>query len=161
MPSMKGRRRAVFTSAALFGLNPFYFHLDNLILHIFNSLLVNLLVYRISSKNLFISIFAGLVFALHPMHVESVAWITERKGVDDLAAFIAKGFRFYDVQAEGGQGSGDRREQPGPVTCDQRKPPYAALLFDVHANADIRRLSRKTGMILNLFGVVGAQITNR
>ncbi len=64
----------------LFGENAFPFHLFNLILHLANIALVfgfmNLLVKRVE-----ISIIVSLFFAIHPMHVESVAWISERKDV--------------------------------------------------------------------------------
>lgn len=53
----------------------------NILFHILNSLLVLLLIYCLSKKNLGASILVALVFALHPMHVESVAWVSERKDV--------------------------------------------------------------------------------
>ncbi len=64
-----------------FGHNPFYYHLDNVFFHIFNSLLVFFLIFSLTSGNSFISIFVSVLFAFHPCHVESVAWITERKDV--------------------------------------------------------------------------------
>jgi tetratricopeptide (TPR) repeat protein len=68
-----------------FKLNPKAFHTTNLILHIINSLLVFVLFYLIG-KNVFIAFFVSVLFAVHPMHVESVAWVTERK--DLLYAFF-------------------------------------------------------------------------
>lgn len=53
----------------------------NILLHILNSLLVLLLIYCLSKKNLGASILVALIFALHPMHVESVVWVSERKDV--------------------------------------------------------------------------------
>ena len=53
----------------------------NVVLHILNSILVLLLIYWMSKKNLFASIVVAAIFALHPMHVESVAWVSERKDV--------------------------------------------------------------------------------
>lgn len=60
------------------GLNPAYFHFINVCLHLVNSFLVYLLVVKIFGKHT-IAIFVSLLFAVHPMHIESVAWITERK----------------------------------------------------------------------------------
>jgi protein O-mannosyl-transferase len=62
------------------GMEPYGFHLTNLILHLLNTLLVFWLLLMISG-NSFISLLSALIFAVHPMHVESVAWITERKDV--------------------------------------------------------------------------------
>lgn len=63
-----------------FGLNPFVYHLDNILLH----LLVGCLLFHLILSLGFdesIAIVAALFFTLHPMHVESVAWIAERKDV--------------------------------------------------------------------------------
>ncbi len=59
-------------------LNPFGFHVTNFILHLLNSLLIGILFFRLS-ENKNISWLGAILFALHPLHVESVAWITERK----------------------------------------------------------------------------------
>lgn len=64
----------------LFGFNPFYFHLNNLLLHV----LVTILVFGLGIKlglRRNAALIASLLFGLHPMHVESVVWITERKDV--------------------------------------------------------------------------------
>jgi len=64
----------------LYGLNPGAHHLTNLILHILNTLLLFHL-FRRMTETLWQSAFVAVVFALHPLHVESVAWIAERKDV--------------------------------------------------------------------------------
>jgi tetratricopeptide (TPR) repeat protein len=64
----------------LFGPSPAGFHLTNLFFHIANILLL-LLVLKQMTKAIWQSAFVAALFALHPMHVESVAWITERKDV--------------------------------------------------------------------------------
>ncbi|HOY31754.1 MAG TPA: tetratricopeptide repeat protein [Bacteroidales bacterium] len=64
----------------LFGLKPFPFHLFNVLLHLANVWLVYRLTQKLSGKR-FTSVFVAAMFALHPMHVESVAWISERKDV--------------------------------------------------------------------------------
>jgi tetratricopeptide (TPR) repeat protein len=64
----------------LFGPSPAGFHLTNLFFHIANTLLL-FLVLKQMTKAIWQSAFVAALFALHPMHVESVAWITERKDV--------------------------------------------------------------------------------
>jgi tetratricopeptide (TPR) repeat protein len=82
----------------LWGLNPWGFHLTNNVLHALNSLLVFAVSRRLvmlgygrddapaRARALVTAFVAGLIFALHPIHVESVAWIAERKDV--LFAFF-------------------------------------------------------------------------
>ncbi|MBF0331627.1 MAG: tetratricopeptide repeat protein, partial [Candidatus Omnitrophica bacterium] len=65
---------------AVFGLNPFVFHLDNLLLHIAVACLLMGLFTRLGAVPM-AAFFGSALFALHPMHVESVAWVTERKDV--------------------------------------------------------------------------------
>ena len=64
----------------IFGLNPQGFHLINLLFHIMNTILL-FLVLRRMTKTLWPSAFVAALFAIHPLHVESVAWIAERKDV--------------------------------------------------------------------------------
>lgn len=66
--------------AQLFGTQPTGFHLTNLVLHLANSLLVLALFRRLTGA-VWASGLVAALFALHPLHVESVAWIAERKDV--------------------------------------------------------------------------------
>src|SRR6187431_3431288 len=66
---------------AISGLDPFSYLLVNYLFHIANTLLVFYFIWNISGKNKFIAAFVALVFGIHPMHVESVAWVAERKDV--------------------------------------------------------------------------------
>jgi len=66
--------------AQLHGLNPRGFHLTNLVLHLLNSVLLLLALLRMTGA-LWRSAFVAALFALHPLHVESVAWVAERKGL--------------------------------------------------------------------------------
>ena len=63
---------------AVDGLNPSVFHTTNLALHIVNSILVYFFVSKLT-KTHFVALFTAFLFAIHPLHVESVAWATERK----------------------------------------------------------------------------------
>lgn len=63
-----------------FGLNPFGYHLMNLIFHLLGTLFVFLIIKKISGNNL-TAFITSLLFGIHPLHVESVTWISERKDV--------------------------------------------------------------------------------
>ncbi len=71
---------------------PFLYHLDNLLLHLLCTVLV-LLFFRGMGLSIFWSGFAAVLFGIHPLRVESVAWVTERKdllyGFFYLAALLA------------------------------------------------------------------------
>jgi tetratricopeptide (TPR) repeat protein len=68
----------------LFGENPWGHHLTNVLLHAANGVLLFLVLKRITGT-LWRSLIVAALFALHPLRVESVAWISERKDV--LSAF--------------------------------------------------------------------------
>jgi len=69
----------------LFGLNAGGFHLTNLVLHILSTLLLFWLFHRMTGA-VWRSAFVAALFAIHPLHVESVAWVSERKDV--LSGFL-------------------------------------------------------------------------
>jgi len=65
----------------LVGDAPALYHFTNILMHIINSLLVFILIRKISPKNFYVALITTAFFAVHPMHVESVAWVSERKDV--------------------------------------------------------------------------------
>ena len=69
----------------LFGLRPGLHHLTSLLIHLANCVLL-LLILRKMTGALWRSAFVAALFAIHPLHVESVAWVAERKDV--LSAFF-------------------------------------------------------------------------
>ena len=64
----------------LFAFNPLPYHLINVLLHIVNTWLVFALVEKMSGKRI-TALVVCILFAIHPLHVESVAWVSERKDV--------------------------------------------------------------------------------
>lgn len=63
-----------------FGLEAFFYHLDNILLHVVDTLLVMGFVYLLTS-HFYLALLTGLLFGIHPFQVESVAWISCRKNV--------------------------------------------------------------------------------
>jgi len=85
----------------IFGLTPSGYHLMNLLFHVMNTILLFLIFHRMTKK-LWPSAFIACLFAIHPLHVESVAWITERKDV--LSTFfwmLTMGAYSYYVEHRG------------------------------------------------------------
>ena len=76
---------SLMLDAQLFGKGPIGPHLTNLLLHAANTVLLFLLLRRLTAA-MWRSALVAALFALHPLHVESVAWVTERKDV--LSAFF-------------------------------------------------------------------------
>lgn len=77
----------------LWGLNPAPYHLINILLHIINTYLVYLFC-RFLSSSVFVQLIVTFLFAFHPYHVESVAWVAERKDVL-YSVFFLLGLIFY------------------------------------------------------------------
>jgi Flp pilus assembly protein TadD len=77
---------SLMLDAELFGKSPAGPHFTNLLFHTANTVLLFLLLRRLTSA-IWRSAFVAALFALHPLHVESVAWISERKDV--LSTFFA------------------------------------------------------------------------
>jgi hypothetical protein len=78
-----------------FSDTPWVYHFNNLNLHAINSFLVFLLTKKILStqgvecrRGLVAAIISSVLFAVHPQHVESVAWIAERKGLLGCAFYL-------------------------------------------------------------------------
>jgi hypothetical protein len=62
----------------LWGLSPAMSHIINALIHGLNAFLLYAVLKHLDVRG---ALLAGLIFALHPVHVESVAWISERKNV--------------------------------------------------------------------------------
>ncbi|MFM7768883.1 MAG: tetratricopeptide repeat protein, partial [Bacteroidota bacterium] len=66
-----------------------------------NTLLVFILAYVLSSNSLFVAFFTSMVFGIHPMHVESVAWISERKDVLHAFFYLCALLVYYGYHLKG------------------------------------------------------------
>ena len=69
---------SLHADAALFGIDPAVYHVENVLLHL-AAALVLLFGFARATGSVGASAFAAAVFALHPLHVESVAWVAQRK----------------------------------------------------------------------------------
>jgi protein O-mannosyl-transferase len=70
-------------------LNPMGYHFENVIFHLLNTILVFFFIFLLTRRNLLMAAIVSLFFGIHPMHVESVTWISERKDVLYVFFFIA------------------------------------------------------------------------
>ncbi|NQV01839.1 MAG: tetratricopeptide repeat protein, partial [Bacteroidia bacterium] len=68
-------------SSTLVSIDPAPFHATSLILFLIDVILVFIFIYLLTGRKILIAFVTALLFAIHPMHVESVAWVSERKDV--------------------------------------------------------------------------------
>ena len=88
--------------AQLYGVSPMGHHLTSVLLHMANAVLLFFFLSRATGA-LWRSAFVAALFAVHPLHVESVAWVSERKDVLSALFFLVtlSGYCWY-------------AERPGP-----------------------------------------------
>ena len=85
----------------LFGMDAGWHHLTNLLIHISNALLLFIVLYKMTG-NLWPSGFVAAAFALHPLHVESVAWVAERKDVLSTFFWMLTLYFYFSWAKQGG-----------------------------------------------------------
>ncbi len=71
---------SLMLDATIYGRWPDGYHITNVLLHVTNVLLVFVVLTRMT-RSVWRSAFVAALFAIHPLHAESVAWVTERKDV--------------------------------------------------------------------------------
>jgi tetratricopeptide (TPR) repeat protein len=123
---------SLMADVELFGARPGALHLVNVGLHALNSVLLFLLLARFGVWQ---SAFVAAVFCVHPLHVESVAWISERKDVLSAFFWITSTWAYVTWVTRGsprayflalGLFALGLMTKPSLVTL-----PFALLLFDV------------------------------
>ena len=77
----------------LWGDHTLGYHMVNIVLHAVSAFLVALLLRRVGAPG---AILAAVVFALHPVHVESVAWMTELKNTLSGSAYLGAAYVYLD-----------------------------------------------------------------
>ena len=85
---------------AIWGMEPFGFHLANVLLHAMVAVLVFAVARRLSGS-LFAAFAAGALFAVHPVHTEAVAWASGRKDVLSTALFLGSYLLYLKYAQEG------------------------------------------------------------
>ena len=69
------------------GLNPIGYHIVNILLHTLNAILIYIIAKQLI-ENKIIALLSSLFFAVHPVHVESVTWLSGRKDVLSMSFFL-------------------------------------------------------------------------
>ena len=105
----------------IFGKGPAGPHITNLVFHAANAALLFLLLRRLTAAT-WRSAFVAALFALHPLHVESVAWISERKDV--LSTF----FGLLALLMYGGYVRKSKVHPPSQ-SCGAMKSPKSKVLY--------------------------------
>src|SRR2546428_992711 len=143
----------------LWGMNPFGYHLTSLLLHAANAVVFFFVVRRIltlalpspSERGDALAVSAGvaaLVFAIHPLRVESVAWATERRDVLSGLFYLLTILLYLRASERGERGRGWYWGTVGLFSCALLSKaiavsvPVVLLILDVYP---LRRLGGSTG----------------
>jgi len=102
-----------WTEWRLWELNPAGYHVTNLILHIVEALLIWLILRKLSIPGAF---WAAMIFALHPVNVESTAWIAQRKNLMAMLFFLLSILWYLKMEIPSLQTSGRHAGSLSPLS---------------------------------------------
>jgi tetratricopeptide (TPR) repeat protein len=114
--------------AQLFGLKPGWHHFTNLMLHVANTVLLFLLLLRLTAA-FWRSAFAAALFAVHPLHVESVAWVSERKGVLSTLFFFLTLLAYAKYAGKAARRAAGETSTPNPANPPRHPAPARTWYF--------------------------------
>lgn len=100
----------------IWGLNPLGYHINNVLLHVMNAIILWRILIFLGVPAAWL---VSAVFALHPVHVESVAWITERKNLLSGFFYLLSLYTFL------------RFYFPGQSTFSSENPNRSGLLYGI------------------------------
>ena len=144
-----------------FGLAPGVFHLTNVLLHGLNTLLVFFFLRRLTGRPAWAG-WAAVFFAVHPLHVESVAWVAERK--DMLSGFFYLLALVFHLRGRDGLRFGAGAALIAGLAAFLSKPlavtlPAACLLCDFYRRGRVDRNGVRSLWPLWALAAVGIWIT--
>ncbi|GAB3938416.1 tetratricopeptide repeat protein [Larkinella terrae] len=90
-------------NSAVFGPGATSFIVTNTVIHLLDTALIFFLAYRLSHNNQWVGLFVAALWGMHPMHVESVIWVSERKDVLYAFFFLSACLTYLQYRKTGGK----------------------------------------------------------
>lgn len=139
----------------LFGLSPGSHHAVNIVLHLVNSILVFLVFRRMTGAE-WQSLIVATLFAVHPAHVESVAWVSERKDVLSTLFWLLTMLAYARfVRVEETRSGGEKEKGSGGVEERKNKSTSDTLEDDHRSPSPLLPFSSTSYWLVVLLFAIG------